>query len=334
MTNRILVTGAGGPAAISFLKAIKNLPIEVHVADMDPLAAGLYLVDQSQRALLPAGDAPDFVDCLLATCVARNIDVLVPTVDSELLALSSQRDRFEHQGIQLLLASHDTLALCLDKWSLLQLCQGHVFIPKSTIFDDSFNPEGWNFPLIVKPRRGSGSRDIHMAKNRTELEYLLRGKDWLVQEFLCGKEYSVDVIANAQGEVLAAVPRERTKIDSGVAVASHTLNDPILIEAAKAVARLIGLTHVANVQFRLDENGTPGLLEVNCRFPGTMALTVAAGINMPALTLMELFGKNIDPRELVFQEIAVVRYLEEIYIDIDDMKSVPMTVPILDEAAA
>ncbi|MBL4637272.1 MAG: ATP-grasp domain-containing protein [Kofleriaceae bacterium] len=89
----------------------------------------------------------------------------------------------------------------------------------------------------------------------------------------------------------------------------------------------MGLKHVANVQFRLDENGTPGLLEVNCRFPGTMTLTVAAGINMPALSLMEFFGKNIEPRELIFREIAVVRYLEEIYLDIDDMQSVPMSVP-------
>ncbi|MBL4637273.1 MAG: ATP-grasp domain-containing protein [Kofleriaceae bacterium] len=232
MTSRILVTGAGGPAAITFLKATKDLPIEVHMADMDPLAAGLYLVPKSQRALLPAGAAPDFVDCMLATCRARNIEVLVPTVDTELLALATHRDRFEHYGIQLLLASYDTLELCLDKWALLQRCWGHVLIPKSAIFDHAFTPVGWNFPLIVKPRRGSGSRDIHLVQNQPELERLLRGEDWLVQEFLCGKEYSVDVIANAKGEVLAAVPRERTKIDSGVAVASHTVNDPILINAA------------------------------------------------------------------------------------------------------
>jgi len=334
MTNRILVTGAGGPAAISFFKAIKNLGLEVHMADMDPLAAGLYLVGRSRRAIVPEGAAADFVDCVLATCVARDIDVLVPTCDAELLTLAKHRLRFERHGVRLLLASRYTLEVCLDKWSLLQLCRGHVVIPKSTIFDDCFSPKGWAFPLIVKPRTGSGSRDIYIARNHKELARLERGNGWLVQEFLSGKEYSVDVIANAEGEVLAAVPRERTKIDSGVAVASHTVNDPTLIEAAKTVARLIGLKHVANVQFKLDEEGRPGLLEVNCRFPGTMALTVASGINMPALSLMEFFGKSIDPSELTFHEIAVVRYLEEVYLDVADMKSVPMSAPMIDEVAA
>ena len=56
--------------------------------DIDPFAAGLYLVAPERRAILPRGDDPRFADVLLARCRARGVDVVVPTVDTELLPLA------------------------------------------------------------------------------------------------------------------------------------------------------------------------------------------------------------------------------------------------------
>jgi carbamoyl-phosphate synthase large subunit len=135
----------------------------------------------------------------------------------------------------------------------------------------------------------------------------------IIQEHLPGDEFSVDVLADADGNVVAAVPRTRTRVDSGVSIAGQTVHDPALEDTAAAVARAIGLRGVANVQLRRDSDGIPALLEVNPRFPGALPLTIAAGVDMPSLVLDLALGVAI-PKKLEFADLANVRYLEDVFV--------------------
>ncbi len=310
-----LVTGAGGAAAVSFIKAVHGERVTLHAADMDPFAAGLYLVPAAQRHRLLAGADSGFAAHLLELCRRQAIDVLVPTVDSELLGLARARDDFEAAGVRLLLASAETLAICLDKLTLLQACEGAVPVGRYTVLDEAFSDEEWAFPLIVKPRVGSGSRGIEVASSAAQLTPRSRDGRLLVQEYLPGEEYSVDVLAASDGRIVAAVPRARLKVDSGIAVTARTLHDPELEEFARCVATRIGLRYTANIQFRRNAAGTPTLLEVNPRFPGTMPLTVHSGVNMPLLSLRDVLGRPPPPGPLPFRDVAVVRYWTETFIE-------------------
>ena len=138
---------------------------------------------------------------------------------------------------------------------------------------------------FAKPRSGAGGRGARVVPDRAALEALPVDEGLLVQELLPGDEYSVDVIADADGRVVAAVPRTRTRVDSGVSIAGRTVHDPELEEQAAAVARAIGLVGVANVQLRRDREGRAALLEVNPRFPGALPLTIAAGVDIPSLVV-------------------------------------------------
>src|SRR4051794_27384966 len=120
--SRVLLTGAGGAAAVSFIKAVSGEPFVIHAADIDPNAAGLYLVPAARRHLLLPGQDPHFVAHILELCRRHAIDVLVPTVDSELLGVASAEESFASAGVRLLLASPQTLAVCLDKLTLLHRC--------------------------------------------------------------------------------------------------------------------------------------------------------------------------------------------------------------------
>src|SRR5271166_4498732 len=124
---RVLVTGAGGPAAVSVLKSLgADTSVCLLAADMDPWAAGLYLVPPKARTLIPPGADPGFVDATLACCVAMGVDVLVPTVDAELRPLGRARADFSRAGIELLLAPDQALAVTLDKLALAECCAGKV----------------------------------------------------------------------------------------------------------------------------------------------------------------------------------------------------------------
>ena len=64
--TRVLITGAGGPAAIAVMRSLRADPSVLIAADMDSWAAGLYLV-RPERMLIPAGREPGFArSCLIA----------------------------------------------------------------------------------------------------------------------------------------------------------------------------------------------------------------------------------------------------------------------------
>jgi len=318
---RVLVTGAGGPAAVSVMKSLAaDRTVELIAADMDPWAAGLYLLPPGARTLVPAGSDPGFVPALRARCRDLAVDVVIPTVDSELRPLARAREEFSQAGVALLLAPDRALAVTLDKLALARRCAGSVRVPRTELLGRT-DPASWTYPVVVKPRQGSGSRGIRMAGTSRELAGLAGRDGLLVQEYLPGEEYSIDVLADVDGRVVAAVPRIRVKVDSGVSVAGRTVHDRELEEFGSRVAAATGVTYVANVQCRRDSTGRPALLEVNPRVPGTLPLTVASGIDMPRLALDSLRGHPL-PGQAGFREVAMVRYLDERFIEPADVEEV------------
>jgi carbamoyl-phosphate synthase large subunit len=328
MSLKVLVTGAGGPSAISFMKSFwadnilfNHEEVDFYAGDIDVNAAGLYLVDENRRVILLPAKHPDFIPNLKTFCFENEIDVLVPTVDDELLAIAEERGVFSTYGTKILLTSKESLEICLDKYKLLRVCEHTVPVPRFAVFDETFNADGWEFPLFIKPRCGAGSRGIMKIETPEKLAETQRNHELLIQEFLPGEEYSVDVLVCKEGTVIAAVPRERLKIDSGIAVAARTLFDKDLEEFSRQVAVQVGLTYTVNIQFRRDKNGLPRLLEVNPRFPGTMPLTVASGVNMPVLSLEHLLGRELTRVSGEFKELAMVRYWQEKFVGIDEMNA-------------
>jgi carbamoyl-phosphate synthase large subunit len=316
---RVLITGVGGPSGVCLLRALAERPVTLLAGDIDPYAAGLYLVPADRRVILPRGEDERFAEIVLAWCVREAIDVLVPTVDSELIPLALRRAQFEQAGVRLVLAPLQTLRVCLDKWALHRCCHGHVRAPETMLVDGAFNPASAPLPAIVKPRVGSGSRGIHRVDHVDQLDPLERDGSLLVQELLPGAEYSLDVLATRDGVVIAVVPRERLKVDSGIAVTSRTRHDARLETIGREIAELIRLTGVANVQVKEDVHGEPALLEVNPRFPGTMALTVASGPDMPWLCVADEIGQPMPPGPLPFADIAMVRFHQEQFLAFEEI---------------
>lgn len=321
--TRVLVTGAGGPAGVAVIRSLlRRDDVEVFAADMDRWASALYLVPAERRRLVPAGRADDFVDAVQRLCARDRIDVLFATVDVELPRLAAARDGLAAAGTLLAAPSLRTLDTCLDKLALAHACAGALRVPRTELLGTPQALSGWDFPVVVKPRRGAGSRGVRTVGSARELDAVHDEDDLLVQELLPGQEYSVDVLADSTGHVVAAVPRARLRVDSGVAVAGVTVHDDELVATAAAVARAVGLTSVANVQLKRDAAGVPALLEVNPRFPGAMPLTIAAGVDMPSLALDDVLGRDV-PRHVDFAEIANVRYLEDVFLPVADVLPEP-----------
>jgi carbamoyl-phosphate synthase large subunit len=235
------------------------------------------------------------------------------------LPLASARGEFAAAGIELMLAPARALDLTLDKLALATCCAGHVLVPRTEPFDSALDPGSWDYPVVVKPRTGSGSRDISVVVSSQELAGMARSADFIVQEYLPGEEYSIDVLADAAGHVMASVPRLRARVDSGVSVAGRTMHDPGLEHFGAVVVTVTGLNYIANVQARRDAHGRPALLEVNPRAPGALPLTMASGVDMPRLALDSLRGRPV-PRQVGFRETAMVRFLDERFMELSEVQ--------------
>lgn len=232
---KILLTGAGGAAAVSVWKSLGQ-EHEIYMADMDPCAAGLYLVPGDRRFIVPGGDSPEFLTTLLRVCVQNKIELLIPTVDVELLLVSKHRNEFNAKGVTVALSSSESLEMCRDKYKLLDFCKDTGLTPSFALLTGNTSLAQFHYPCFAKPRLGAGSRGAMVINDAQELDSLPKDNSYLIQELLPGEEYSVDVYIDSRGIPLAAVPRLRMKIDSGIAVASQTKIDPELERMALKIA--------------------------------------------------------------------------------------------------
>lgn len=316
----ILITGAGGAAAVSIWKSLGQEHV-VYMVDIEPCAAGLYLVPAEQRLLIPRGDAENFIPSLVKVCEDKQIDVLIPTVDVELFPVAKHITEFTARGITVPISSAQSLALCRDKYQLLHFCQDTGLTPAFALLTEDNAASFNDFPYFAKPRLGAGSRGIMTIPDDIVLSQLPKDGSYLIQELLPGEEYSVDVYIDSRGHALAAVPRLRMKIDSGIAVACQTKIDPHLSAIALEIAQKVGINYVANIQFKVSHKGEFKLLEINPRFPGTLPLTAAAGIDIPKILIKDILGEPISDTLLPFKELMVVRYWTEQYLPIEEWRA-------------
>lgn len=333
--QRVLFTGAGGPAAVAGIRSLSNRPdnpIEIYAVDIDPLAVGLYLVKGTRRALVPRGDDPTFVDHLHGLVVAWGIDVLIPTVDSELIPCAEALERFAAVGCAVMVPSAEALRRTIDKYTLIDTLRPHRAIPATQLLDSGFDPASWTaaaqcWPAMVKPRLGSGGRGVAEVRGPDGLVAVPDDGSFLLQELLPGVEISVDVVATRDGRVVAAVPRLRLKVDSGIAVAGRTLHDDEAIAIAREVVTELALTGPLNVQLKQDVAGEWKLLEINPRLPGSSPLTMAAGVDLVGLSLDDLLGRRLDDW-YDFRDIAMVRHWEDVVIAADEFDRTARTLGV------
>ena len=306
---RVLVTGTGGSSGVAVISALDGDKFDVFSADVDPHAAGLYLVEEDRRLPISKGGRDSYTESVYSLCERHRIDVLIPTMDCGLVLLASARVFFSEIGTKIVLASEDTLRMCLDRWALYQRCGGSVRVPGSMLADEHFDPSCFELPAIAKPRMGSGSHGSQLLEQRSELGQIDRDGSLLVQEHLPGSEYSLNTLARSDGKVIAVVPCARSSTGAEIAVTGDTERGRERVAIGRLVARLIGLTSMANIKVKETADGKLGLLSVGPGFAGMMPLmTVEGGLNMPEFCVEDALDLPLPADVAADRRPSVLRY--------------------------
>ena len=306
----VLVTGVGGAAGVSVVRALQSRGHRVAGVDADELAVGLALSDESH--VVPRGNDPRFLAALLRVATVSSAQVLICTVAEEYDALSGAADYLSEAGLKTLMPSAQAVATCLDKWAFHQVMSAAGLpVPVTGLGKADGVPGPW----VVKPRFGRGSRDVHVATSQTRLRAAISATPQpLVQTQLTGQEFTADVLVDGSGAVVAICPRWRTETRGGISTKGETFADDEVANVVSLVVKATGLVGPANVQGFVAEDGHVTVHEVNPRFSGGLPLTLHAGADVVTEYLREILGLRARPDRLVARPgVRMQRYFAEVY---------------------
>lgn len=327
MTVNVLLSAAGRRVSLlrSFRRALTELAVDGRVlaADVSPLSSALHEADQG--FLVPPCDDPTFVPEMLRICREHAVRLLIPTIDPELGIYARHRDRFAEVGTLVAVSSPEVVAIGADKAATYRwLREAGLPAPRQALLTDTARLEGWHYPLIIKPRRGSAGAGIRLVRRPQDLPP--PDEELVVQEFVRGHEHTIDLLVDDAGRCLCAVPRRRLEIRAGEVSKGLTVHSPDLLDLARRVcASLPGPFGALNVQaIRDSASGDLRVIELNPRFGGGFPLSDRAGAPFPRWMIQQMLGRAVDPPPTAWRPgLLMLRYDDAVFVDDTTATRVP-----------
>ena len=306
----VLVTGAGGPAGVAVIRALRRAGHRVVGCDADAYAVGFRLADEFAR--VPLASDPAFAEGVIKAVARSGAVALIPTVAEELAPLHAAAGPLAEAGAATWLPGPWSVQHCVDKWLFYELMTKHgVQVPATGRNSEHGVPGPW----IVKPRFGRGSRDVFHAADPADLSYALsHAPEPLVQTKITGREFTVDTLSGPDGQLYGAVPRWRLETKAGISTKGTTFDSPDLVAKVAEILGALRLEGPACVQgFRTDA-GQLVFIEVNPRFSGGLPLSLAAGADLVGQYLNRILGGAVSADQLRFRSgVTMLRYFDEVF---------------------
>jgi carbamoyl-phosphate synthase large subunit len=261
----------------------------VVAADPSPLAPARYAAHV--RVAPPRIDDPGFVPFLEDVVAHYGVRAVVPLTDLDIEVLSRA------PGLPAFVPDPDVCRATYDKYETHELLLRHGLPSPPTVLPGEEPPA---YPVMVKPRRGSGARSIHPAADREQMEFFVRYVDEpvMVQRLMGGPEFSIDILCDLDGRCLNAIPRTMIESRGGESIKGTVIDDRELIELGRAVGEALPVRGPCTVQaFRDPEIGL-GITDVNTRFGGAFPAPMYAalpGRTYPELIVRMARGETVEP---------------------------------------
>jgi carbamoyl-phosphate synthase large subunit len=324
----ILVTSAGRRLQLieCFREALRDNCVagSVYAADCSPYAPAFHLADNSWR--LPRCSDPSFIRELLTLAERERVDIIVPTIDSELGVLAENRDLFARRGIHVSVSHHQTVLISGDKMLTHDWLKAHGFPTVSQwrpedILCGAARPE---YPVIAKPRRGSASAGVRHVQSREELRCCAAVEDELIVQTIAGGwECTINVFVDCNGACLCAVPHQRLEVRGGEVSKGLTLKHRPLMSLARDIAEALPGAHgPLNIQCFLTPTDEVTVIEVNARFGGGYPLAHRAGARFTHWIVQEALGSKPSAGfDDWTDDLLMLRYDDAVFMPASDVRA-------------
>ncbi len=301
----ILLTGAGKRYDIVSCFAALTKTI---VADPSPLAPAQYAAHV--RAAVPRMDDPEYVPALQALCEQHRVGAVLPLTDLDIEILARA---LEEGRLPALVPSAEVARATYDKYEA-HLLLTRLGLPSPPTVLPDYDLDALDYPVMVKPRRGSGARSIHLAHDAAQARFFIdyvqrapsverpRGlpspEPVMVQRAMGGDELSIDCLGDREGRCVNAIPRTMLESRGGESIKGQVVRDEELIELGVRVMEALRVAGPATIQVFRDPDAGLGITDVNTRFGGAFPAPVYAalpGRTYPELIVRIAAGEQVQP---------------------------------------
>ncbi|WP_282123448.1 ATP-grasp domain-containing protein [Algibacter mikhailovii] len=298
---------------INYFKEALKGEGNVIAVDEQTIAPAMYDADIAIK--VPSIYADNYIDELLKIVTDHSITAVISLNDLELPILSKSKELFKNQGAQVIISNAEVIDTCFDKWKTYNLLRElGLNTPKTYIkLDEAIEDieKGvLEFPIVLKPRWGSGSIGLDFPESTEELKLTyLRQKlvlkksqlnrvnnvdpvfDILIQEKLKGNEFGMDVINDFKGNYFGTFSKQKLAMRSGETDKAKSIIDKRFEKLGKKISD--NLNHVGIIDCDVFVNDDQlYLLEINPRFGGGYPFTHEAGLNLAAMYIAWLKGAD------------------------------------------
>jgi carbamoyl-phosphate synthase large subunit len=322
----ILLTGAGKRYDIVSCFAALTKTI---VADPSPLAPAQYAAHV--RVAVPRMDDPDYVPALARLCQQHDVGAVLPLTDLDIEILARA---LEEQRLPALVPSAEVARATYDKYEAhLLLTRLGLPSPPTVLPEDDL--DALDYPVMVKPRRGSGARSIHLAHDAAQARFFidyvqaapggprpqgLPGPEpVMIQRAMGGEECSIDCLGDRDGRCVNAIPRTMLESRGGESIKGQVVHDDELIELGRRVMQELRVCGPATIQVFRDPDVGLGITDVNTRFGGAFPAPVYAalpGRSYPELIVRMAAGERVEPHVGEFRAgMTFTRYYWQLELD-------------------
>jgi len=236
-----------------------------------------------------------FYSWLLDTLRRYKCNVLFPMDDDTLEVVMQNKEELEKECL-LPLPSIESYHIACDKTKSVEfVLKAGVSCPR-TVYpqseEDLFKAVAeLAFPLVIKPRKSSGSRGIRIVNNKEELmcEYKSVSEAFSqpqVQEYIGnGDRYDVCMIFSKDNEIRASFIQKELRhfpVDTGPSTLQESVLYPELLEMAMKIMSKLKWYGVVEIEFMIDSrDNKPKFMEINPRFWNSLHMATLAGIDFP-----------------------------------------------------
>ena len=288
---------------------------KVVATDCSNLAPAVYEADVFY--LVPRITAPGYIEQILDICVKEKIDGVFSLIDPELSLLAGERERFLAVGATPILSDYELVETCFDKYRMFELLTGmgiptgQCYLSKEDFYRDRQKGR-IDYPVFVKPVRGSASLNINKVSSDQELETLFHlYDDLMIQEFMDGQEYGADVYVDMiSGKCTSIFVKKKIKMRAGETDKSVSVKNPELFELIRKFVEKCGFCGMIDIDL-FEIGGVFYISEGNPRFGGGYPHAYACGVNMPSQVLCNLSGRENPVRIGEYKEnVCMMKYNE------------------------
>jgi carbamoyl-phosphate synthase large subunit len=285
----------------------------VVAVDPNPLAPAQYAADH--RAAVPAIADPEYVPALRSLCQEHGVRAVIPLTDLDLEALAQAR---EDGRLPAIVPGVQTARATFDKYETHLLLERLGLPSPPTVLPGQAVQ---HYPVMVKPRWGSGARSIHRADDQAAADFFVKyvQEPTMIQRFMDGPEFSIDCLCDLDGHCLNAIPRTMIESRGGESIKGTVIRDDELIGLGQHVAEALGVRGPATIQVFRDEEVGLGITDVNTRFGGAFPapmFAALAGRTYPELLVRLARGEEVEPHVGEFRAgVTFTRYFWQLELD-------------------